>query len=314
MDRGAWPFLVGGIISLITSVSVCKEKKEERKGGEKREEKSDGKKRKEKKMSHTHKPCHHTHLSTHTYTFVRRHVHPWTGTHTQTHIWTETQTPYHTHNALFTVFRGLRFCVRVLGRVWCLCVVRCGVRCVWCAWINIHIHIHINNNIIVSGMCLCRVVFFESGGKVGGKLHLKFHRCLTQPTGTVKERCKGFFEERWHVMGICWYKNWVGPVLLGDWLYDAGIHAKLNKNRRLILTRGRACSVRWRVCLGRHICSTINRSSELVSGREIASAKRREKTWYGNEHQITVQDWSGFRIKDITIQDIAPPKINYRLQ
>ena len=36
MDRGAWPFFVDGVTCLVNSVSMCKEKREERR--EKREE------------------------------------------------------------------------------------------------------------------------------------------------------------------------------------------------------------------------------------------------------------------------------------
>ena len=43
MDRGAWPFFVDGVTCLVNSVSVCEEKREERreKGEERREKRED---------------------------------------------------------------------------------------------------------------------------------------------------------------------------------------------------------------------------------------------------------------------------------
>ena len=56
MDRGAWPFFVDGVTCLVNSVSVCEEKREERRERmkEKRREKMKGSmkekmKRREKK-------------------------------------------------------------------------------------------------------------------------------------------------------------------------------------------------------------------------------------------------------------------------
>ena len=75
------------------------------------------------------------------------------------------------------------------------------------------------------------------------------------------------------------------PVPVGDdteldgfCLVRLGSSRRRIKARHLMLTRGRACPVRWRVCLGRHITPTMNRFSEPVFGLEIASAKRRVKT------------------------------------
>ena len=45
----------------------------------------------------------------------------------------------------------------------------------------------------------------------------------------------------------------------------------------------------------------------------LVCAKRRVKTIYANQHQITV-DWLAFRTNYITIQEVALPKNNYRLQ
>ena len=38
MDRGAWPFFVDGVTCLVNSVSVCEEKREERRRREKMKE------------------------------------------------------------------------------------------------------------------------------------------------------------------------------------------------------------------------------------------------------------------------------------
>ena len=45
MDRGAWPFLVGGVTCLVDLVSVCAVKESERED----EREDEGEKRKEKK-------------------------------------------------------------------------------------------------------------------------------------------------------------------------------------------------------------------------------------------------------------------------
>ena len=54
----------------------------------------------------------------------------------------------------------------------------------------------------------------------------------------------------------------------------------------------------------------LTREEELVEfvWGETASAKRREETWYGGQHQITVQDWPACRI--ITLQHRISPAEN----
>ena len=73
----------------------------------------------------------------------------------------------------------------------------------------------------------------------------------------------------------------------------------LTREEELIQSGGEFTCVQW--------------FSELISGYEIASAKRRVKH-DGNQHQITAQDWPAFTINYIAIQEVAPPKIKYRLQ
>ena len=67
--------------------------------------------------------------------------------------------------------------------------------------------------LLCPGVCLCKVVFLGSGGKVGGKLRPKLNIWLRQPTCTVKEGCKGFWKEGQHVMEIVGVRTEADPEI-----------------------------------------------------------------------------------------------------
>ena len=74
----------------------------------------------------------------------------------------------------------------------------------------------------------------------------------------------------------------------------------------------RACPLRCRVCLGRHICSTKNRFSELVPGREFCEEE--ENIEYPSNTRLQYKFGPVSELISLQYMISRRRKINYRLE